>query len=714
MSTVMRHGTQAVLRSMITVSILLGPPWALLVLSDLPSPWWSLTVSSVRLGGDDSFDSESGVLSLVSLLVWISWLRIAVGFSVDCVRIMTGRPPGTKARWSMRLALWVLVAAPAVAVSSAPAQAAVVALETTEGDLRARSVPSTPVLVSSLVLAGLLIRLRTRRRRALRQGRAELVSESLIRESPLGPGELGMVRLDMAVRSLAGRGASNFRLLIERPDGSILVDHPHERTAKSPWVHHAPRIWRLDGSVDLSDLVATDDSADVPVVVPVGRTSGGDVWINLQSVGVFGVHGPGSEADEVWQALCQGLALSPFAESVSIISVDGIDLRGRRDIVIGDPERACLVAERLQTGETPSVVLARERVRRPTVVAVIHRELPADGEFGLTWSEGRWCLLPMRSVIDPWRCTQRDLDLIDEIVGTVDDESGSIEQPTGRIPECLPPHRFVSCVLGVPHVRHVSGRRVVFERNRGEELVIWLSLHGDRQRRSIARNEIWSVAIKDATFSNVVSDARRSLTIVEHPPGDDDWIGVTLTDDLPLHPLVVSDVDLLERCFEHARSYPELDGRRVLEFGLSMVTAVPFSGSLYMWRDTTGLGSQYALLVVRAASLLADMISLSAVEQSGGRDGSASADDWIEGVYWATAKGLLAVPGHEELVLRRMELHARLRDQAALLAEWQAYCRALAADDWGDVEPSSKMVEAWRRLTRSVGMVDSVVVESIR
>lgn len=705
-----------VLRSMIAVAILLIPPWVVSVVADPLAPWYILSVSTGWFGGDARFDPEAVVPSLVSLLVWVSWLRIAVSFSRDCLRILVRRPLGTRSRWSMRLALWVLVSAPAVAVSSAPARAAVVSLETTERDLGERSVPSMPVLVSSLVVAGLLIRVRARRRSAQRQGETAGACEVLVGESGFEHDELALVRLDMAVRSLASLGASSFRLVLVRSDGSLLAELPHERTARLPWVHHAPRIWRLDDSVHLSDLVSAegDGSAGTPVVVPVGRTSGGDVWVNLQSVGVFGVHGPGSEAEQVWQGLCQGLALSPLAESVSIISVDGIDLRGRRDIVIGDPARACLVAERLQTGETPSILLARERVRCPTAVAMIHRELPAEGEFGLTWSDGQWYLLPMKSSIEPWRCSLRDLDVIDDIVPSVPYETETIEQCSAWIPDCLPPHRFVASVLGVPHVRHTNGRRVVFERNRSEELVIWLSLHDDRQRRSIARHEIWSIAIKDATFSNVVSDARRSLTIVEDPPDEDDWIGVTLTDELPLHPLVVSDADLLARCYEHARMHPELDGRRVLEYGLSLVTGVPFSGSLYMWRDTTGLGSQYAMLVVRAASLLADMISLSADILSGGRGETGEVDDWIDGVYRATAKGLLAVPGHEDLVLRRMELHARLLDQAALLAEWQSYCRALAADDWGDVESSSKMVEAWRRLTRSVGMVDSVVEESVR
>ena len=71
----------------------------------------------------------------------------------------------------------------------------------------------------------------------------------------------------------------------------------------------------------------------------------------------------------------------------------------------------------------------------------------------------------------------------------------------------------------------------------------------------------------------------------------------------------------------------------------------------------------------------------------------------LDGVYWATAKGLLAVPGHEDLVAQRMRLHSERQDQAALRAEWRGYCRALANDDWGDASPSRKIVELWRDLS---------------
>ena len=51
--------------------------------------------------------------------------------------------------------------------------------------------------------------------------------------------------------------------------------------------------------------------------------------------------------------------------------------------------------------------------------------------------------------------------------------------------------------------------------------------------------------MRDATFANVVSEARRAMARLVEPPAGEEWLGRTLTDVLPLHPLVVSDVDLV-------------------------------------------------------------------------------------------------------------------------------------------------------------------------
>jgi hypothetical protein len=449
----------------------------------------------------------------------------------------------------------------------------------------------------------------------------------------------------------------------------------------------------------------------------VGNTSAGEVWINLEQVKVFAIHGVGQDADRVWRGICQSLALSPFTEHVSILSIEEQGLRGRQEIVIPDVDQVGLIAKQLHSEETPALILDQHRQYRDTRVVMLHRQRPHDGEFGVSLSDGHWFLHPTMTEIEPHRCAETDLKILDSLVETPLAVSpvgvvpittsllGTTKFETSRllpdaylehcdpIVEFLSPHRFIVSILGIPHVRHITGRMVSFERSRSEELVIWLALHPLQQRRSVARAEMWSVAIKDATFSNVTSDVRRSLTLVEHPPNDSDWLGVTLTDELPLHPLIVSDADLLSQCLEHARRRPEEQGLEVLEYGLGLVTGAPFSSSTYVWRDTTGLGTKYAMLVVRAAMLLADMYT---------ERGDTKSDFWRERVYWATSQGLLAVPGHEDLVVRRLEMHAHGGDQAALCAEWQAYCRALASDDWGDVNPSPKMVGVWRRLSQAV------------
>lgn len=102
----------------------------------------------------------------------------------------------------------------------------------------------------------------------------------------------------------------------------------------------------------------------------------------------------------------------------------------------------------------------------------------------------------------------------------------------------------------------------------------------------------------------------------------------------------------------------------------------------YRWVERP-IERQAAVLVVRAALLMAEMC-----QQIGD----------LAGVYWATAKGLLAIPGHDELMAIRMRTHADLGDMSAVRAEWDAYCRLLAADDWNGAEPSPKLVELWRRL----------------
>lgn len=712
----------AMVRLTFVLLVLVAPPWILsrsIECSDVHD-FISKSRDVYSGGAGDRFERllSFGINPLIVLIFGICWVRITTGFVLYCFRLLVRRPLEKPRVLSARLALWALMISPTVVATMAtPVHASVEVFETTESDFDSRIIPTTPVMVSALVACGVLFRLRSRHRRGLRQDEANSMPEVEHWESfgPRQVDELIIVRIELAIRSLM-LIAPSFRMLVVRPDTTLLVEFPQDRTPRSPWVRHAPRVWKLDSSIELGIISAmtASNSGSLPVMLPVGTTAGGEVWINLQEVGIFGIHGDGSCAEVVWRGIGQTLALSPFTEHVSLISTDPMQLRGRREIVMSDELEVHQMVTQLHTDECPVVVLADRRPDAPIPGIVVHRNEPFSGEFGLSGIGGRWFLQPMGIEIDPIRCSDADLALIDSLVPEIEPMITTNHGPHPASPsawiQC--PHRFIVSVLGVPHVRHVDGRRVSFERRRSEELVVWLSTHPDRQRRSLARDEMWSIPVKDSTFANVVSDARRCLTVIETLVDGEDWIRITLNDELPLHHLVVTDAQLLALCFEHARRRPEEDGREVLEFGLSLVNGVPFSGSNYLWRDSTGLGSEYAQLVVRSALLLADMwMDAGAGTEFGFRKESSSDNPWIEGVYWATAKGLLAVPGHEELVKRRMELHARTGDHAALLGEWKAYCRVLTTDDWGDVEPSPKMVATWRRLSRSTGGTSSVVEE---
>ena len=100
-------------------------------------------------------------------------------------------------------------------------------------------------------------------------------------------------------------------------------------------------------------------------------------------------------------------------------------------------------------------------------------------------------------------------------------------------------------LLGPVDVVDRDGRTGAFERSKALELVAWLTLHRDRATRAGARTALWELDVRDATFANVVSEARRAMARLVEPPAGEEWLGRTLTEVLPLHDGVVADADLV-------------------------------------------------------------------------------------------------------------------------------------------------------------------------
>ena len=146
-------------------------------------------------------------------------------------------------------------------------------------------------------------------------------------------------------------------------------------------------------------------------------------------------------------------------------------------------------------------------------------------------------------------------------------------------------------VLGNVAVQAASGDLVGFDRSKAQELVVWLSQHRHRPTRSSARTALWDIAVRDATFSNVVSDARRAMAKVVAPPAGQEWLGRTMNEDLPLHELVVSDAELLAERVAAARGLDAHAAIAVLRPGIELIHGMPFAGTSYLWPDAEGITS---------------------------------------------------------------------------------------------------------------------------
>jgi hypothetical protein len=167
------------------------------------------------------------------------------------------------------------------------------------------------------------------------------------------------------------------------------------------------------------------------------------------------------------------------------------------------------------------------------------------------------------------------------------------------------------------------------------------------------------------------------------PPEGEEWVARTLTEQLPVHDLVVTDADLVEERLAHARVQPPSQAIETLRPAVELVRDMPFAGTSYLWPDAEGITSNLVLLAITAtAEFAAHALSLGD----------------IDAVFWATGKGLRVLPGHEELIALRMQAHARAGDLAGVRQEWESYERVLVADAWSDGEPAPRLLALRREL----------------
>ena len=218
-------------------------------------------------------------------------------------------------------------------------------------------------------------------------------------------------------------------------------------------------------------------------------------------------------------------------------------------------------------------------------------------------------------------------ELLDAVTATSDQTPDLTFAVRGTQPSIIV-HLF-----GYPLVRNQDGMTAEFRKKRALELLTWLSLNRDRARRSAARTAMWEIAIHDSTFSTVVSDMRRGLSVLDSSMPSESLVPITYSDDIPLSANVISDAEILARTL-HAFQQDENCVGDVINC-LQWLRDVPFAGTSYSWADLDGSTTRLVILGVTAATEVARW----ALRHQ-------NADALIS----AVRAGLRVMPGNEELL----------------------------------------------------------------
>ncbi len=584
---------------------------------------------------------------------------------------------------------------------------------------------------AALLSGGVLALLASRRRLRLRASRPrarvpEPPADAVAAERRLRAVDAGerLLRVDIAVRAAAAslvEGPARIALVRAGTDGSIELDLTGPADLPAPWVGSAS-TWTLPGStpVELLADAARTVGAPCAALAQLGVTTDGrDLLVDLEALGVLAIDAPPGLTDDVVRGLAAALGSSIFAEVANLVgtgvdadafldhrhahtapSVDGA-LELAATLVGTTASATCrqstfVLRARHTSGEAwePAVVLVAPSAahevspelvrdtRRHGGLALVVGAAVDGAPWTLRAEDDRWVLDPVGVSMVPVGLTDGEIGELRAVLEAVDaplvdDEAADVADAPTRVTVVPDTWSLMVRLLGPVDVVDRDGRAAVFERSKALELIAWLTMHRERATRAGARTALWELDVRDATFANVVSEARRAMARLVDPPPDAEWLGRTLTEVLPLHPGVVADVDVVRHHLDAARLQPPELAIDTLRPAVDLLRDVPFSGTGYLWPDAEGIQSNLVLLATSAATELA---------------GHHLSMGDVDGVFWATGQGLRVLPGHEELIALRMRAHARAGDLSGVRLEWESYERALNADPWGDGEPAPKLV----------------------
>ena len=368
-------------------------------------------------------------------------------------------------------------------------------------------------------------------------------------------------------------------------------------------------------------------SSDTALVVPIGMSGDRLVQLQVRRGALVSVEAPGPESQSVLRHLVNTIALAPWLCEPRVVAVGftRADVVATSNVVFCADVAAAITESQRLVRESPQctivVVLGDEShdasalealgtcgatiITTSTAMTLPPTASSSPARVRIQRESMFWRIDTTGETFRPYGVTAQEADDLRTMVG---DLTTLTTAPDRHQTQHAAATGALLRVLGPVELTLLTGREVSFRKSKSLELVAWLAFHRDRPTVSGVRTALWELDVEDATFHNVLSEARRGFAhvgvadAVQRPSKQRLELVADLITDADVLGEVLADVDAVaeltaaqhESCEQHERALASLIGE------LRSVRALPFSDAQYVWADAEGITANLVWLVTRA------------------------------------------------------------------------------------------------------------------
>lgn len=514
----------------------------------------------------------------------------------------------------------------------------------------------------------------------------------------------------------------------------VLLDDPCDPPVGFLRTPEGPTTWRLDADLALADIEADAAGAHPysPGLLPVGRTTAGDLMIDFEQLGALSLAGQ-PERIAAWQrGLAVAAAVTPWSYDCEVVAI-GVpdDISHLPDVTVPpDPAawtRACVAEmtklndrladspyyQRVAPGEVfhPQIVLigpghddlARQLaevaalVNTPLAVLAV-AELP--GAERVHFTDDACVLEPYGLAFEPLASQPREPVLVGELLDNAETEpqaaapneteavppdNGELESVTDILKRVMAPRPVEVEILTRQPKVHGLGKEIPTKQL---SVLCYLAYNRDVSSKRL-RDTFWPTATNRSTADNALSQLRTALGTSDD--GEQRLTAATNTGNYQLSDEIGCDWTRASALIAEAKFRSDEDAADLLNAALSVLSGSPGAdcapGSFDWLNEDPSVYRRIGSELVDASQRLGEIL----LDQRRANQAAEAAD-----------RGLILVPGHEALYRVKLRAAAARRafDEVELL--YGELCAHLSDGNcWESPDSETELMVAAIRLQRA-------------